>query len=195
MPGDAARHLEPMSVEELLAFGERRPPDERWELIDGVPFLMTGGTAAHSLILGNLFGPLDACARQRGCRAMTSFLSRISDRSAFEPGILVRCGPIDLGDRYSEDPVLVLEVLSPSTMRRDRVLKFEQYRGLPTLRQIVFVYQDSVRVESWLREGDDWQDEPVLSLALEDSLAVPALGTSLPLREIYEGALPPRRRG
>jgi hypothetical protein len=75
-------------------------------------------------------------------------------------------------------------------MRTDRVLKFERYRAIPTLQQIAFVYQDSVRVESWLRQHGDWREEPVLLLKLEDSLAIPVLGASLPMTDIYAGVRP-----
>ena len=75
-------------------------------------------------------------------------------------------------------------------LRTDRVLKFERYRAIPTLRQIVFVYQDSIRIESWLRQHDDWREAPVLLLRPEDSLAVPILGASLALADIYAGVRP-----
>lgn len=75
-------------------------------------------------------------------------------------------------------------------MRIDRVLKFERYRAIPSLQQIVFIYQDSVRVESWLRQHGDWREEPVLLLKLEDSLAVPVLGASLALADVYANVRP-----
>jgi Uma2 family endonuclease len=103
---------------------------------------------------------------------------------------MVRCGNLDGRSRQAQDPVIVFEVLSPSTMRTDRVLKFERYRAIPTLRQIVFVYQDSIRIESWLRQHDDWREAPVLLLRPEDSLPVPILGASLALADIYAGVRP-----
>lgn len=190
MADSAARGLEPMTVEQFLAFCDGQTSHERWELIDGAPLMMTGGTAGHSLLIGNLFRALDPAARQRGCRAMTSYLARISDKNAFEPDVLVQCGPIKPHDRHTGDPVIVVEVLSRSTLRRDRVLKFEHYRSLDALQQIVFVYQDSVRVESWLRQQGDWTNEPVLLLKREDQLAFPVLGASVLLADVYDGLRP-----
>ena len=186
----AARRSEPMSVEAFLAFCESLPETQSWELIDGVAVMMTGGTAAHSLIISNLVGVLDPAARRRGCRAITSFLAWISDRNAFEPDVTVQCGPMAPESRYTTDPVVVIEVLSRSSMRRDRVLKFEGYRQVASVQQIVFVYQDSLRVESWLRQTDDWMPEPVVLTRPEDRLAVPALGVSLAMPDIYEGVTP-----
>jgi hypothetical protein len=58
------------------------------------------------------------------------------------------------------------------------------------VQQIVFVYQDSVRVESWLRQQGDWMNEPVLLLTPEDQLAFPVLGASLLLADVYDGLRP-----
>ena len=53
----------------------------------------------------------------------------------------------------------------------------------------MFVYQDSVRIESWLRDGDNWSDEPIILLSLVESLPLPALETELPLAVIYDRVL------
>lgn len=186
----AARRPEPMTVEAFLDFCDRLPEGEKWELHEGRPVLMTGGTAAHSLIVGNMLAALDAAARGRGCRAMTGFLSRISEHSAFEPDLVVRCGPIEPDSRYATDPIVVVEVLSRSTLRRDRGYQFERYRELPSIRQIVFVYQDSFRIESWMRDGDEWLEEPVLLTGSQAKLTLPEIGATLELSLIYEGVIP-----
>jgi Uma2 family endonuclease len=182
----AARRAEPMTVEAFLEFCDTLPEGERWELIDGAPVMMTGGTAAHSLIPLSSATWSAALIQPHGDGAA----AWISDTNAFEPDLVVRCGPIERRSRYATDPVIVVEVLSRSTMRRDRGLKFEPYRQLPSVEQIVFVYQDSVRVESWLREQSEWLAEPVLLLRSEDKLTFPALGVSLAVTEIYESVTP-----
>jgi Uma2 family endonuclease len=179
-----------MTVEEFLVFIDGRSSDENWELIEGAPMMMTGGTLAHARIAGNIDSALRPAARRRGCESLRNVLVQAAEGSAFEPDVMVRCGPQDGTTRTTDDAAIVVEVLSRSTMRRDRVLKFERYRAMPTMQQIVFVYQDSVRVESWLREHGDWLNEPVLITSLEDSLALPSLGGSLPLEQIYEGVTP-----
>jgi len=179
-----------MTVEDFLAFLDQRSTDERWELIDGVPLMMTGGTFAHARIGGNIDRLLAPAAEKRGCMSLRGFLVEANEISSFEPDVMVRCGEIENTTRRAHDPIVVFEVLSPSTMRTDRVLKFERYRAIPSLQQIVFVYQDSVRIESWLRQHGDWREEPVLFLMLEDSLAIPILGASLPLADIYAGMRP-----
>lgn len=186
----AARHSELMTVEDFLAFLDRRSSGERWELIDGVPMMMVGGTLAHARIAGNVDRLLAPAAEKRGCMSLRGFLVEASETSSFEPDVMVRCGDMEDMSRRAADPQIVFEVLSPSTMRIDRVLKFERYRAIPSLQQIVFIYQDSIRVESWLRQHGDWREEPVLLLKLEDSLAVPVLGASLPLADVYANVRP-----
>lgn len=177
-----------MTVDDFLSFLDSKPEREnqRWELHDGVPKLMIGGTAAHAMIAGNIDRALFAQARDRGCEVMRGFLAQASDYAAFEPDVVIRCGPNDPRSRAATDPVVVFEVLSPSTMRYNRGIKLERYHEISSLNQIVLVYQDSIRLEAWLREGEDWAEEPIILLWLEEALPVPALQTELPLSIIYD---------
>ena len=115
---DAATQSELMSVEDFLRFIDAKPEreDQRWELHDGAPVMMVGGTAAHAMIAGNIDRALFPRARDRGCELMRGFLAKAGDRSAFEPDVVIRCGPMNPRSRYATDPVMVFEVLSPSTM-------------------------------------------------------------------------------
>ncbi len=79
----------------------------------------------------------------------------------------------------------VVEVVSPSTIRHDRARKFDRYTGIRSLRQIVLVYRDEIRVERFVRAGDDW---PMVVFTADDQeLPVPALDASLPRADIYAG--------
>jgi Uma2 family endonuclease len=178
----------PMSIAAFFDFLDARPDTERWELIDGEPVMMVGGKRAHSIISGNIFAALRQVAMQRGCEAHTNdFFASGGPFSGFlaAPDVFVRCGPLDDDARLAEDPVIVVEVLSPSTIRHDRVRKFDRYTAIQSLRQIVLVYQDEMRVESFVREGEDW---PMTVLRARDqNLPLPSLDASLPLTEIYVG--------
>jgi Uma2 family endonuclease len=185
---EAVPRSELMTVDDFLRFIDGKPEREnqKWELHDGAPVMMVGGTAAHAMIAGNIDRALFPRARERGCEVMRGFLAQASDRSLFEPDVVIRCGPTGPRSRYAADPVVVFEVLSPSTMRYDRGIKLEGYRRIPTLRQIVLVYQDSVRIESWSREGEEWAEEPVVLLSVDQTLAIPALATELSLALVYD---------
>jgi hypothetical protein len=179
MSDASLRRSEPMTVEGFLAFLDQRSGDEKWELIDGVPLMMMGGTLHRARIGGNIDRLLGPAAERRGCMSLRGFLRSKRDLE-LRAG---RDGPV----RQPGWPK------SPGAGPGDRVrgaVKFERYRAIPTLRQIVFVYQDSIRIESWLRQHDDWREAPVLLLRPEDSLPVPILGASLALADIYAGVRP-----
>lgn len=189
MSNVALREDRPLDVDGFLAFLDGRP-NERWELLDGVPIAMVGGTRAHAIIAGNLLERVRPLARSRDCDAHARFFVQLADSSLLEPDLLVDCTGGHRDDRATREPTIVFEVLSPSTMHFDRSEKARRYRAVVSLKQLVFVYQDSVRVESWLRQEEGWLLEPVVLMRRSASLALPALGASLPLEAVYLGAVP-----
>ena len=164
----------------------RFPDEERWELLDGEPVLMAPQSERHQRILGNLLDVLRPRARDRGCVALAGLglLNDKVDDYAPIPDIVVRCGPMVEGG-YATDPVLVAEVLSPSTMRWDRGGKVEFYQSLASLQLILLVYQDEIRVEAWQRAGEDWS--PLVRKSRCEVIALPELGGELAVADIYEG--------
>ena len=115
MSDASLRRSEPMTVEGFLAFLDQRSGDEKWELIDGVPLMITGGTLHHARIGGNIDRLLGPAAERRGCMSLRGFLVEANEISSFEPDVMVRCGNLDGRSRRAQDPVIVFEVLSPST--------------------------------------------------------------------------------
>lgn len=185
----ALRHDSLLDVAAFLAFLDIRP-GERWELLDGHPVMMVGGTRAHARIAGNLLEAVRPHARARRCDAFAGLLVATPSGSAFEPDLLVDCTAGRQNDRTTETPTIVFEVLSPSTMHFDRSEKARRYRAIPSLQQLVFIYQDSVRVESWLRHDGDWLPVPTVLIRREDSVALPTLAGSLPLDAVYRDVVP-----
>lgn len=175
-----------LKVGEFIEMIRPYPDEERWELLEGQPTLMAPQSERHQRIVYNLMSRLGAAARPRGCWALPGLgiLSSEIDDYAPIPDIVVRCGP-PRPDGYAYDPVLVAEILSPSTMNNDRGRKVEFYKTLPSLRTLLVVYQDELRIELWAREDADWRfyvlKEP------DSRFEVPDLGTALTLAEIYEG--------
>ena len=150
-----------MNVTAFVDMIARFPDDERWELLAGEPVLMSPQSERHQIAVRNLMRASDRLASSRpGCRALPGLglLSDAVDDYAPIPDVVVRCGPMVSGG-YAKDPVLVAEVLSPSTMRWDRGGKIEFYHSIPSLQTILLVYQDEVRLEAWLRDGAEWRRE------------------------------------
>ena len=98
------------------------------------------------------------------------------------PDVTVRCGE-PVGRNWINDPVIVAEVLSPTTIDFDRGPKLEFYKSLATMRDIVLVYQDQVRVEHYRRAGEGWVMQPLVRLA--DRLSLDSLFFYMGLTEFY----------
>ena len=157
---DTAAHDAPSTIADYDAFVAERPEEERWELIGGVIEMMTDPDLNHGLIVGDLFAPLKLSLDGGGCRAFAGGLrvQRSDDRAdtfAAIPDLVVQCGPRP-NRTHTTNAVVVVEVLSRSTMFRDRGVKFDVYRSLPTLRHIVFVDQGQMRVEHHRRTAEGW---------------------------------------
>jgi Uma2 family endonuclease len=90
-----------------------------------------------------------------------------------------------LAGSYAKDPVLLAEVLSPSTMPNDRGLKLPFYQGIESLRAILLVYTNEVRIEHWQRTDTVWNED--VASGIEAAVALPVLGGSLTLADTYDG--------
>ncbi|ACL56635.1 Uma2 family endonuclease [Methylobacterium nodulans] len=184
----ALRREPRMRFADFLAMIRGRPDEERWELLDGEPVLMAPPSERHQQIVMNLGRQLGPLADRLGCRALPGLGLRneFVDDFAPIPDLVVRGGPL-LADGYARDPILVAEVLSPSTMHNDRGRKAAFYQSLQTLRSFLIVYQDEPRVELWLLgNGPDWT---LRALGLDDTIDLPDLAGSVPVASLYAGIL------
>ena len=82
---------------------------------------------------------------------MFSFQRSASGIDKTRPDIVVRCGPADSTRTFITDPLIVVEVLSPSAIDVDRGAKLDFYKAIPTMMHIALVYQDQMRVEHYRR--------------------------------------------
>jgi len=72
----------------------------------------------------------------------------------------------------------------------DALRSHPQVRTLPRdaeIEQIAFIYQEQIRIESYLRRGDEWMDAPIIITGTLASLSVPAVGASISIADIYDG--------
>ncbi|MBI3924027.1 MAG: Uma2 family endonuclease [Armatimonadetes bacterium] len=103
--------------------------DKRWELIDGVPYLMSSPRTLHQEVVGTFHIAMAAALRGKPCRVYLSPLDvRLSDWDVVQPDLLVVCDRRQITPTHIEGPpILVVEVLSPSSQRHDRVRKLGVY--------------------------------------------------------------------
>ena len=173
----------PMSLSEFLAWEERQ--EERWEFDGTRPVAMTGGTNRHETICGNLRALLHEKLRGKPCRPKGPGLKiEVAGRIRY-PDAFVHCNPAGPSVQVIPDPVVVFEVLSPSTSRIDRIVKLREYQATDTIQRYVILEQDSVAAMVFAREGGVWTGR---ALTNGEILAMPEIDIEIPLADIYEGA-------
>jgi Uma2 family endonuclease len=173
--------------EEYLAL--ERHAEFKSEYIDGRIVAMTGASSSHAFIAGNIHAELRARLRGGPCRAWANDM-RVQiqgGRRYAYPDVVAFCGTARFVDGVSDtltNPVLIVEVLSPTTEAYDRGEKFTHYRAIETLQEYVLVAQDRVMVERLVRHGEFWMFSAFSDLDQEVELT--SVGCTIPLREIYE---------
>ncbi len=108
---------------------QKWPSDKRWEIIDGRAYAMTAPTTIHQSICGELYVALHGHFKGRSCQVFISPVDvKLSEHDVVQPDLLVACHPDRVLRTHVEGPPdLVVEVLSPSTYRHDRVRKMRLY--------------------------------------------------------------------
>lgn len=170
-----------MTVAEFLEWDDGT--DTRFELIDGRPVAMAPVAPSHSVIVANVTHELKS-GLQTPCYAGSEAGVEHPDRddTFYEADIVVSCTPVAPGLAAIPDPVVVIEVLSPSTIEHDRGRKAYDYRRIPSVREIVLVASEQRHVEVWRRRGAKWEVEDLIGDA---ALELEAVSVKMPFAAIY----------
>ncbi len=184
-----AKRFEYLSPEDYLKAEEKA--SIRCEYVDGYAFEMSGANRRHNIIVGNIFTVLHAFLQNNPCRPfMEAFKVHIKAANCFYyPDVMVACDKSD-GDRvYTEEPVLIVEVRSPSTAATDHREKRINYFKLPSLKEYAIVHQEYKRVELFRKNVDGtWE---LVEFGGEEDLVLESLpnGTlAIPFSTIYRNA-------
>ncbi|MBZ0116733.1 MAG: Uma2 family endonuclease [Sandaracinaceae bacterium] len=144
---------------DYLALEERA--EIKHEYLDGVVRAMAGGTIEHARLASRLDYLVRAALRGRPCEAFSSD-ARVrldsANRSTY-PDLSIVCGQLERSTDDPEaiaNPIVLVEILSPSTEGYDRGDKFRFYRRFPSLREYVLVSQAEPSIEVWRRDGAAW---------------------------------------
>ncbi len=131
----------------------------RVELVDGEVVAMAGETRGHASVKGNIARALDRALNEKDstCEAFISGIAITPDETtAYIPDILVDCATNDDWDRMDAvEPVIVVEVLSPSTRRKDLVEKLARYFDVPSIMHYLTVDWGARRVVHHARRGSE----------------------------------------
>ena len=176
------------TAEEYFTLAEKE--EIRHEFFEGKVFAIVGESIAHNIIAQNFVLALRPALRGKNCQVImeTVQLAVGANRHYTYPDIVVSCDPQDRQEsRRLHHPVLIVEVLSPSTKAYDRGLKFNQYKKLPLLRHYLLVSQKTWLVEWYqLSEHGVWGHTALAEAA--DAVIIPELNLTLALEQVYEEA-------
>jgi Uma2 family endonuclease len=175
-----------MTLDEFLHWDDGT--DTRYELIDGFPAAMAPPAEAHRILAMRLGSRIDAVLTgRRPCNAQIEPGVVRPDRadSYYVPDIAVTCQPNEPGRRAMVDPILIVEILSPSTERSDRRLKLPIYQSIESVREILLIDADSHHAELYRRDNNHWGIE--LVRGSEATLFLSSVELRISMSELYEG--------
>jgi Uma2 family endonuclease len=174
----------PMSLAEFLVWEERQ--ELRYEFDGFEPVAMTGGTIAHDQIIFDLRAALAARLAGQPCRPLGPNVKIIADGRARYPDTFIVCHPLSPSATVAGDPVIVFEVLSEGSSQTDLIEKNREYRATPSIQRYVVLQQTHKAAIVFVRRDDGWLSEIVSG----DNavLALPEVGITVPLHEVYTNA-------
>ncbi len=177
--------MKPWTVEEFFAWGAAQ--EGRYEF-DGVrPVAMTGGNLHHDLIAGNIRFALKSRLRGTPCTVYGPDvgINTIGSKIRY-PDALAVCSKLSGTDRLVANPLVVFEVLSPDSERRDRIEKLREYAAAPSILHYVIAESTSIGATSFRRSPGDqfFHTEPLIE---NDLLSLAAIEIEVPLGEFYDG--------
>lgn len=181
----SAATLPRLTADEYLA--TERAASSKSEFIDGEVIPMSGASEAHNLISGNLLVALAQRLKPRKFRVYPSDMKVRSPRGSYTyPDVSIAGADAQFEDGRRDillNPILIVEVLSPSTEANDRGRKFERYRTIDSLQTYVLISQDHSAVEVYSRDPSGrWS----MAAFHEGAVLIPHPDCEISISEIYD---------
>jgi Uma2 family endonuclease len=177
--------LHKQSIAEYLAWeSEQANRNEFWR---GEVFAMVGGKRGHGRVIANLMRHLGNHLDDTPCQAFSENMKvQVSEDAVLYPDVFVTCDREFTADQtVFKAPVLVIEVLSPSTQAYDRSKKFAMYRQLVSLREYALIDPESRRVEVFRpAEDGNWK---LFDMSDDDALVLTSVGCTLEILALFKG--------
>lgn len=188
--------IKPKRKSRLYTLGEYLQKETRsnnkHEYLNGKVEKMPGARGPHNIIASNFGFRLNAAIED----LETKYIVYSSDQLIYLPKLnygyyadtLAVCEKPEYWDENEillTNPILIVEVLSKSTQKRDRTSKFDDYKTLPSFMEYVLVRQDKYLVETRFREEPNLWRETVVT-ELEDKVVLRSLGCSISVGNIYK---------
>lgn len=173
-----------MTVEEFLVWAETRP-EKHWELFDGAPQMQQSQTWGHQEAVMALYRLFYAAIRDANLPLFVGtqgIAVKAGPHTAFEPDVVVFSGRMAKADSVVPEPVIVAEVLSPSTARKDLTVKFAGYFNVPSIEHYLIADWEEQEIIHHRREGRGLAKPVILR---EGRLALDPPGLALDIAEIF----------
>jgi len=184
-----SRQVKPyITPEEYLAL--ERKADYKSEYLHGEVFAMTGASRQHNLIAANISRTLGNQLVDRPCELYVSDMRvKVTASGLYTyPDLAVVCGEPKFEDGFIDtlqNPTLLIEILSKSTERYDRIAKTDYYRTLDSLAEHLLVAQEEYRIEQYTRQPDgSWILAETSSL--QGVVDLGSIDCSLALIDVYK---------
>lgn len=176
-----------LSAEEYLTKERNAPQRNEWN--HGTIIAMAGASQDHIDIVDNVIFAIRQRLTNKACRTAAHDLRVKTETSYVYPDVVVTCGERAYTDSDClTNPLIIVEVLSPSTEKADRGWKLTAYRSIATVQEIVYIHQDQTIVERYHRlDSERWLHD--IYIHLDQALLLESLQISIPVREIYENLI------
>lgn len=182
-----------MTVDEFLRWEDGT--DTRYELVGGFVYAMAPPAPPHGALFARLAGLIDAALRSRGpciVQGEAGIAKPERNDTCYVADLAVTCQPVRAEDRLMRDPVLIVEILSPSTNAFDRNTKVPDYRRIASVHEILLIDSQTIFAEVLRREGDHWITEIVQGPAA--TLSLTSVPLTVAMADLYEGIPLPEPR-
>ena len=183
----STKHKALITPEEYLAL--ERKSETKSEYYAGEMFALAGASLRHNLIAGNVLAAIHIQLKGSDCQVYPSDLRVKVPQIPYYAyaDVTVVCGQAQLEDEHADNllnPIVIVEILSRSTERRDRTSKFESYRRIETLREYVLIAQDASKVEQYSKQPEGtWLFSETIDT--HGTLKLASIGCELSLSDIY----------
>ena len=172
--------LKKQSVTEEDYLQDELKSDTKHEFIQGETYAMAGASEDHGSIALNIGSEFRNHLKTSPCRTFVADMKVKVNENFYYPDVIVVCEE-DPETYYKESPLIVVEVLSPSTNQKDRTQKRWDYLNIPTLQEYVLIEQSFVDIEV-IRRNQGWKSEHYY---MGDNITFESIELSVSVEDIY----------
>ncbi len=173
-----------MTAEEFVAWAEMRP-EKHWELFDGVPQMQQAQSWGHQQVILTLYRLIHGAIKNANLDLFVgsqSLVVKAGPETAFDPDIVVFSGTMAKADTVASAPIIAVEVLSPSTARKDLTVKLAGYFNVPTIEHYVIADWEACELIRYRRAGNDISRPAILSSGI---LLLDPTGIEVPVADVF----------